>query len=139
VAGIIANEKFIVLTVILQVTSREDEVFPEVKFQDGLVNIAIGELMFFFVVVSKEFVNYFFVTDGTNRSKELIHIEGFELGFEEFRTKNILVAERTGTNVKSCISTHVGQAWFPKCNDAVLLYDFETDVLKSNRIGCLTL
>ena len=134
-AGVVTYKKLIVFAVVFQISSCEDEVFPKVEFQNGLINVAIGKLVFFLVVAGEELINHFLVTDGTNGSKELIHVEGFELGFKELRTEDILITERTGTDIQGGVPAHVGQARIPKGNDAVLLDDFKTDALKGDGIG----
>ena len=40
-AGVVTYKKLIVFAVVFQISSCEDEVFPKVEFQDGLVDVAV--------------------------------------------------------------------------------------------------
>ena len=69
--------------------------------------------MFLLVVVGEELVDNLLMADSADGSEEFVHIQGLKLRLEEFRTKNILVAEGTGTDVQRGVTAHVRQAGLP--------------------------
>ena len=96
---IVTDIQFIVLIVVGEISGRNTEMIFKVELHDAFVDISVAELVTFFLVVNEKLVDYGFMTYGTDSRQELVGIECFKLGFKEFRSQNILVDKRTGTDV----------------------------------------
>ena len=76
-----------------QVTGGEGELVFEVVAKDGVVNIAVLELMPCFIVGGEKLIGHLLMPHAADGGDELVHIERVELGLEELRPQDVFVAE----------------------------------------------
>ena len=93
VARVISHVERFMRVVMKKVLCRKNKPILQVQAKDGLILIAILELMLCVVVVDEELICNLLVSDGTDGREELVDIKGIELRLEELRPEDILVTE----------------------------------------------
>ena len=117
-----------------KILCREDKPILQIQAKDGLILIAILELVLNMVVVDKELIGYFLMPDGADSRKELVCIKSIQLSLKELRSEDILVTERRCANIVDGITAHICQSRFPSRHEGIKLYRLQSHLLQENRI-----